>query len=161
MSNILSTVIKKEMLNTVPKKTIIHYQTEETISTSTDSTALIELEIPGQYIDSEFYGIEPNLTLTGETTIFRLISLHVSSESEDFNIRLLNIDDITKVNTIYEIISIDNIVYSYLLSVGNMDLIIKNKDIPQTNKLYLFVSNSGTIINTINVELVYEIIKNI
>lgn len=161
MANILSTIIKKEMIDPIYKKSIIKYESNESIGSTTDSTSLIELNIIGQVTDFLNYRQYPYTILEGKCSIFKLLNIKVSCDSDDYNIKILNKNDITKINTINEIISIDNIDKSFNL-ILNPGCIIKNKDDNQTNKIYLQINNLSSI-NTgiIKIELIYEILKNI
>jgi hypothetical protein len=73
----------------------------------------------------------------------------------------LNKNDITKLNTIYEIVAYDEINLSTIDSSFDK-YIIKNKDNSLTNKLYLYIKNDDAINATgnIHIELTYLNLQN-
>lgn len=161
MSNLTTTIVEQELLNSVPKKAIVQYLFDSSISGSSDSTSFIELEIPGQLINNEYYRSEPNLNLNGGASVINIISFNISCESDDYDFKILNVNDITKFDTINELLSIENVEYSYYLCSPE-PLIYENNDTVQNNKLYLFIiNNSSTSTGNIDVEIIYEIIKNV
>jgi len=111
----------------------------------TDATALVELKLPGLANDEPSYRQMPNLRTTGgKSYAIQLLVFSISGGSTDFNMRILNINDVTKLNTIYEVLSYDSINLDHS-DENFQDFVIKNRDTPVTNSLYVYLENaSGT-----------------
>lgn len=111
----------------------------------TDTTGMVEIKLPGLAHDEPSYRQVPNRRLTGgKSYAIRLLGFSISGGSADFNVRILNINDVTKLNTIYEVLSYDNINLDHS-DENFQEFVIKNRDTPVTNSLYVYLENaSGT-----------------
>ena len=111
----------------------------------TDTTGMVEIKLPGLANDEPSYRQIPNLRMTGgKSYAIQLLGFSTSSGSADFNVRILNRNDVTKLNTIYEVLSYDSINLDYS-DENFQDFVIKNRDNPVTNSLYVYLeSASGT-----------------
>jgi len=137
-----ATLVNKEITYSAPPKIIATWEI-------TDTTGLIEFALPGLIADEDSYGRCPNELLTGQAYAIQLLTFSIDCSSTDFNARLLNINDITKLDTIYEVLSYANINLSYLDETFE-EFVIRNRDTVLTNKLYLYTENaSGTITLTL------------
>lgn len=134
----LANLIEVDVTYSAPPNIIATYE-------MTDSTALIEIELPGLTIDEESYRHIPNTDLSGVAYAIQLLSFAISCSSTNFNVRVLDINDITRLDTINEVLSYNITTPSYL-DTNFQEFVIKNRDNPITNKLYLYLENvSGTI----------------
>lgn len=147
-------IIDSLSTKSVPPYTIVRYQDSVGVPASTDSTSLIELELPGLYTSESSYIVEPRINLTEKAYAIDLLQISISCESTDFSIKLLNRNDIACINTIYEVLSYTHIHSS--MSDLFTRYVIRNRDIILDNKLYLQVSNLAAVdTGDINVELIY------
>ena len=137
-----ATLVNKEITYSAPPKIIATWEI-------TDTTGLTEIEIPGVIVDEDSYRRCPNEELTGQAYAIQLLTFSISCSSTDFNARLLTINDITQLNTIYEVLSYSNINLSHLDETFE-EFVIRNRDAILTNRLYLYTENaSGTILLTL------------
>jgi len=107
----------------------------------TDTTGMVEIKLPGLPNDETSYRRVPDQRMTGKSYAIQLLGFSVSCNSTDFNVRILNRNDITRLNTIYEILSYDNINLDHS-DESFEDFIIKNQDNPVTNSLYVYLENA-------------------
>jgi len=111
----------------------------------TDTTGMVEIKLPGLSNDEPSYRQIPNQRMVGgKSYAIQLLGFSISCNSADFNVRVLNKNDVTKLNTIYEVLTYDNINLDYL-DENFENFVIKNEDTPVTNSLYVYLENaSGT-----------------
>ncbi len=134
----IATLVEVDVTYSAPPNIIATYE-------MTDSTGLIEITLPGLTIDEDSYHHIPNTDLNGVAYAIQLLSFAISCDSANFNVRVLDINDITRLSTINEVLSYNNVNLSYL-DTNFLEFVIKNRDNPITNKLYLYLENaSGTI----------------
>lgn len=159
----ISAILKdKVVTNSLPQYLIARWEDTVGVPANSDSTSLIVLEIPGLAIDEASYRQTPNKRfVNGAAYAIELIVFNISCLSTDYDIRILNKNDITKLNTIYEIVAYDEINLSTIDSSFDK-YIIKNKDNSLTNKLYLYIKNDDAINATgnIHIELTYLNLQN-
>jgi len=148
-----ATIIDSLATNTLPEYIIVQYQDIEGVQANSDSTALIEIELLGLYNTEPSYREAPRTMLTGKSYAIDLAGISISCLSTNYGFRLLNRNDITLINSIYEVIAYTNINLS--MSDNFSRFIIRNRDIVLDNKLYLYISNSGIDTGPINIELTY------
>jgi hypothetical protein len=130
------------------------------IGADTTSTDLIELQLPGVNLDSYGHRNIPNLTSSGSSYIIDLKGFSISSNSTNFDVSILNINDSTGINTINEVAKYTGI----NLSESDQSFetfIIRNRDTVLTNKIYLYIVNHALIATgIIRIELVYISIQD-
>lgn len=156
-----TTITSKNLTYGVPGVFIVDY-TCPGIEAGVDSTALLDLELPGIELQEKSYRytpVVPSLLNNGGSYVIELLTLNVSCSSANYTLRLLNKDDITLINTVNEVFRSAAIT---TLSYNNRfdNLFIANKDTPMDNKLYLYISNSGIATGDIYVELLYRAIQD-
>lgn len=154
-----ATLLSVEALN-LSDKAQVHIGRWEMTGVAADSTSteLVEIEIPA--INTEDLLHMPRKTYTSKALSFQLWSLAIDCDSENFSVRILDINDILAINTLDEII-----VYT-AINRSEMDadlgtLIISNRDAVQTNKIYLYFNNSDAVndMGTVTLELIYSPLK--
>ncbi len=148
-----ATITNSKLTNSIPQQIIMEYECEGIDQTST--AELIELTLLGPSRDSTSYHNIPDTTLRGESYAIKLQGLSVSCNSDDFDLRILNKNDISLLDTINEIISYESINKS-IIDLDFYNFVILNRDTIRTNKLYLYVNNdSTTLIGAIRLQLQY------
>ena len=150
----LATLIDSLATNSIPPYIIVNYQDNDGVSAGSDSTALIELELPGLYTTEAWYRTEPRTSLSSKSYTIDLAGFSISCSSTNYAVRILTRNDPTLINTMYEVAAYTGI----NLSTNDVfdRFIIRNRDVILDNKLYLFISNSGAIdTGVISIELIY------
>jgi len=152
----IATLKDKIITNSMPQYTIAKWQDTEGVLSNTDSTSLIVLELPGKSIDEPSYRQDPKKIVNGVSYVIELIVFNISCLSTNYNVRILNKNDITLLNTINEITVYSNINLSSIDSSFDR-FIIRNRDDSLINRLYLYVENNDINNDTgpINIEMVY------
>jgi hypothetical protein len=142
MSNITTEILSRQVMDSIPRYYVCLWKCSSNILASSDSTALIEMEIPATEIT---YNNIPNTEFGsgGACYSMQLLSISVSSNSADFNFRLLNKDDINLLDSIYEVYRYNNI-SSVMIDQDFRTYIINNRDTTKTNKLYAYIENNDT-----------------
>lgn len=147
-------IIDSLSTNSLPSHIIVKYQFSDGIPAGSDSTSLLELELPGLYTSESSYRSEPRIILTSKSYAIDLLQISISCISSNYSVKLLNKNDIDLGDTIYEVLSYSNINKS-VSDIFNK-FIIRNRDVVLDNKLYLYISNNDSVdIEDIEVELVY------
>ncbi len=142
-----------------PQHMVVLYRVNDAIPSGGDSSALIEITLPGMSTDGASYLQMPKRGSTGSAFVIQMISFQIACESADFTTRALNRNGIGLINTIYEAFKISN--SNRVGTLGNLnDQIIRNRDNPMDNKLYVHISNAGAAISDIFIELVYYNIRS-
>jgi len=149
----LATHVNTIITNSLPQYVISEYSLTGIGSDSTSELYEIELFAPSS--SSVNFRNVPNLLSNGQSYAVQLCRGSVSCLSRDFNVSLLNKDDISLLNTINVVASYSNVnlvvrdqIYGYF--------IVRNRDTILTNSLYVFVENSDTIATgDIRLEIVY------
>ena len=155
----IATLVNSINTDSVPNYMICEYSS---IGVGADATSaeLIEIELPSRNNNSPTYRTEPNITNEGEAYVISLRVFNISCLSTDFDVHILNINDITRINTINEIIEYTTINLSEI-DQSFENFIIRNRDTTLTNSLYLYIVNRDIIATgTIRVELVYNVIQD-
>lgn len=151
------TIIDAYVTDSAPQYVCMTYRSDESVPPMSDATSLIELELPA--INKYNYLNIPNRDLTGKSNAIDLVFFSVNCSSEEYDARLFTKDDIHLADTAYEAA-----VYTAVnKSINDIfeRFIIKNDDVPITNKLYLLVQNfSGVATGPIDVELTYVTIED-
>ena len=124
----------------------------EDSSIPADGTGLIEIELLSS--GSQDPGLTQ--TITGVSYINELLGVAMSCNSTNFDIRVLNVNDITALGTVNEIMTYNG---NNLLKVDHSfnKFIVRNRDNPLTNKLYFYIENHDSVNATgdIIIELIY------
>jgi len=151
----LANIINSLSTNTLPPYTIIEYQDLDGVPGGADSTSLIEIELPALYTTEPSYRETPRTLLTGKSYAIKLVGFSISCLSTSYNVRILNRNDITKINTLYEVYKTSSAINLHT-NIPFYETIIRNRDIILDNKLYLYISNSALIdTGIITIELSY------
>ena len=148
IAQIQSTVAGKNY----PRATLCSYSDSTGVSASSTSAELIRLQIPGLVDDTG------TATLPGHSKLMRLTSVASACDSTDYDIILLDKNDISALNTINEIYSYTGVNLSYI-DVNLETFIVSNHDTTKTNELYLYIKNDDTTnaTGTINFVLGFEL----
>jgi len=155
----LATLVNSINTDSAPNYMICEYSSVGVGADST-STELIELTLPSRNNNTPTYRAEPNVTREGEAYIIQLRVFNISCLSTDFDVHILNINDISRINTINEIMAYTTINLSEI-DQSFENFIIRNRDITLTNNLYLYIVNHDTIATgTIRMELIYNVIQD-
>ena len=131
-----------------PRPTIVHWSLPG-IAAASQSTELIEIDIPGMASD------EVSPTLAGDANVIQLVSFNADSTSTDFDISILTKNDIDALDTMYEVFKYTganlSVVDSDLgnLLIGNHDSEIDSRK----NKLYVFIKNDDAVNGTGDIRL--------
>lgn len=157
----MSTAVIQNILITdaFPQHMMVLYRVRDAIQAGGDSTSLIVLELPGMSTDAASYLEMPKRGSTGLAYVIQMISFQIACQSADFTTRALNRNGIGLIDTIYEAFKISN--SNKVGTLGNLnDQVIRNRDNPMDNKLYIHISNAGVNTGDIWVELVYYNIRS-
>jgi hypothetical protein len=150
----IATLIDCLATNSMPPYVIASYNDTDGVSAGSDSTALIEIELPGLYNSEPSYRTEPRTTLTNKSYVIDLAGFSISCSSTNYTVRILTRNDPKLINTIYEVGSYTGINLSMNDTFSRF--IIRNRDVILDNKLYLFITNSGAMdTGIISIELAY------
>ena len=150
----LATLINAVKTDSVTPYMICEYSADGVGADST-SAELIEIELPGMDLGRWGHRNIPNTTTSGEAYAIDLKGFSISSLSTNFDVHILNINDVTRLNTINEVITYTGI--NLAESDQTFDeFIIRNRDTLLTNKLYLYIVNHALIATgTLRFELIY------
>lgn len=141
-----------------PQHVIVLYSAPG-VGAGADSSSLIELELPGMATDAASYLKMPKRSTTGRAFIIEMISFQIACQSANFTTRVLNRNGISLIDTIFEAFKISN--SNKVGTLGNLnDQVIRNRDNPMDNKLYIHITNAGVATGTIFIELVYYNIRD-
>ena len=155
----IATLVNTINTDSVPNYMICEYSSDGVAADST-SIELIELTLPSRNNNAPTYRVAPNVTSGGEAFIISLKVFNISSNSTNFDVRILNINDITRINTINEVLVYETINLSES-DQSFESFIIRNRDVILDNKLYLFINNHDSIATgTIRVEFIYSTIQD-
>jgi hypothetical protein len=151
---ISSTIVNVINTDSAPAYIVAEYVANG-IGADTTSSDLIELKLRARKRSQPKYRTIPNLSIDGVTYAIELVVFSVSCNSRNFDISIINRDDITLVNTINEVVKYTGI----NLSENDQDFsrfIIRNRDDELTNSVYVYLDNHDTIsTGNIRIELAY------
>lgn len=117
------------------------------------STSLIEIDIPGMA------SADSTAALPGDAYVIELVNVNVSSDSTNFDFVLLNINDITKINTVHEVYRKASI--NLKSHEGSLSRLVRNSDTTQKNKLYGYVVNTGgNTTGIISLEIGFKVFRH-
>jgi len=156
----MSTAVIQNILITdaFPQHMMVLYRVSDAIPSGGDSSALIEITLPGMSTDAASYLEMPKRGSTGSAYVIQMISFQIACQSADFTTRVLNRNGIGLIDTIYEAFKISN--SNKVGTLGNLnDQVIRNRDNPMDNKLYVHIENAGVNTGDIWIELVYYNIR--
>lgn len=150
----LATLVNAVKTDSVVPYMICEYSAEGVGADST-STELIEIELLGVSLGRWGHRNVPNNTTSGEAYIIDLKGFSISCDSTDFNVSILNINDMTMLNTINEVATYTGLNLSEIDQTFD-GFLIRNRDIILTNKIYLYIVNTALIATgTLRFELIY------
>lgn len=150
----LATLINAVKTDSVTPYMICEYSADGVGADST-SAELIEIELPGLSLERWSHRNIPNNTVSGEAYIIDLKGFSISCNSTNFDVSILNINDMTRLNTINEVITYTGINLSEIDQTFD-GFIIRNRDTILTNKIYLYIVNTSLIATgTLRFELIY------
>jgi len=130
------------------------------IGADTTSVELISIELRGQAKNERSYRNLPNRDSSGNSYCIELLGFSISCNSENYDISILNKNDIDSLDTIYEIIKYTGINKSTNDTTFDR-LVIRNRDAALLPNLYLYVNNHDNIeTGLISLELVYISIQD-
>lgn len=146
--------------DSVPPFMICEYSFDGIEADST-ATELVEIELPSRTLSRYSHRHIPNVTTSGEAYAINLIGISISCNSTNLDYSILNINDITRINTINEVLSYTEI--DRAESDQSFDeFIIRNRDNVLINKVYFYMINNDLIMptGTIRLELTYVVVQD-
>ena len=151
---ILSKIVNVVNIDNVPGYIVCEYSATG-IGADTTSTELIMLNLPARKRSQPKYRTIPNLSVDGVAYAIELNVFSISCSSRNFDVSILNKNDITLINTINEVARYTGI----NLSESDQDFsrfVIRNRDNSLTNAIYIYLNNHDTIpTGNIRIELAY------
>lgn len=148
----IATLVEVKVTNSIPQNLISEF---EIASILADTTSLITIEIPALYTGSSSYLTPLNTITTGSCNKLILLGINISCNSTNYDISILNKNDIIYLNTIYEVIKYTRI-NKTMSDTDFNNLIICNKDTITADNLYLYIENKDSIsTGVISLELTY------
>ena len=156
---IASTNVLNRVAYSLPPYIIVNHEESTGIGANTSSSQTIGLNLPAISSDANSYRINPNNVLSGSSYAIELVNFAIACDSTSYIAVILNIDDITKVNTINEV---------YRYSSINMNtrqfnkIIYMNRDTTLSNYMYLYIINNdpANATGTIYTELTYVTLQD-
>jgi preprotein translocase subunit SecA len=153
-----ATLVSALNTESVPQFIISEY---ELSSVGTDSTSdLFSIPLLSRTINETSYRSELNTTVGGEAYIINLVSFSISCESTNFDVHVLDISDVSYLNSINEVLTY---LTNNKLKVDHSfdNYVIRNKDTVLSNNLYIFIDNNDTVeTGTIRVSLTYNVLQD-
>jgi len=131
------------------------------VAAGTDSTALIVFDLPAKSPFLLSYWATPGKKLRGKAYAIELRLFSVSSLSENLFVSILDKDDFSLIDTVYEVAMWDGINKS-LSDILEGQFIIRNRDDILTNRIYFYFDNKAATLDTgpISIELTYIVIQD-
>jgi hypothetical protein len=139
---------------------IISYKDETSIGIGGVS-ALLPIKLLGADQHQRYTGyLAGSEDLAGEVNTIQLLGIAASCGSADFNIHILNMNDLTKLDTINEALSYEEVDKSFSDYTFN-NMFIQNEDITEVAYLYVYIENNGAVVTgDIEITLTYKPIYN-
>jgi hypothetical protein len=127
----------------------------------TDSTALITFTLPAHNFFLEPYSPKVEKRLKQKAYAIDLRMISVSCLSDNYSIYILDKNDISLLQTVYEVACYCNINLS-VSDTAEESFIIKNRDDILTNQIYFWIDNRIGTVDTgpISVELTYVVMQD-
>jgi len=95
--------------------------------------------------------------MPGEVYTLQLLGISASCGSEDWNLHILNKNDINKLDTINEVLSYDEINKSFSDYTFSNLFIQNDDDVEETPYIYAYIENEGLVASgTIEITLTYK-----
>jgi len=136
------------------------WRDSNSIPGNSSSSELISLDLPAIGSGPESYLQYPVSILGSNSYIIELMDFRISCDSTSYNVFILNMDDISRINTINKMVEITNINKNYF-STFSKSLIIRNRDITLQSKLYLYIENNdANPTGDIDIEMIYVTLKD-
>lgn len=127
------------------------------VAANSTSNELTELSLPGLDNDGASYLEFPRTNmLTGRSYAMQLLSFGIHCDSSAYTVIVLDVNDISKIGTLSEVLKIVNI-NRMEVDEKFYHYVMKNRDNPQQNKLYLYIENNdgANSTNTITIQMTY------
>jgi hypothetical protein len=126
-----------------------------------DSTALVAFDLPAKSPFLTSYCASPGKKLRGKAYAIDLRLFSVSSLSENLFVSILNKDDFSLIETVYEVAMWGGINKS-LSDIIEDQFIIRNRDDVLINRIYFYFDNKAATLDTgpISIELTYIVIQD-
>jgi hypothetical protein len=154
MATINATVIDSLAAGGLPPNISVTYTAAISVGAGGIAADLIALELPATTTDEA--GMLPINNPSGLAYGINISAFACASQSEEYSIRIFNVEELDGEDTINEVIVYTEVQYS-IVDDDYSDYIIKNCDTPQTNKLYVLLENTGsTPITSVDIKLVYK-----
>lgn len=150
-----ATVISKYLCGS---NTGIYFITYELNSVGTSSSELFSLPLFSKNLSRSY--LHPHeVDLSGEAYGVEILQYSVDCNSEDFDLKILNVSDENKEDTVNQVYDSSNI--NKYEHINDTSILYLNQEDSQTNNLYMLVNNNDGSNETgaISVQLVYRIIK--
>ena len=141
-----ATIVRAEVSNSSPQLIYIRYTYPDGIPAMTDATSLIELDLmipnPRDYTHMPV----TELIIPKGPVDIDLMTVAVSCDSKSFDFSIFDKDGAAPdlIDTIFEVC----IYYDLQYTMADFFLetyLIKNEDVPRTNKLYAWINNKDSV----------------
>lgn len=140
---------------------IIGLWTCPNVPVGTDTTSLISISLPAHNFFLEPWSPKIEKRLKGKAYAIDLRIFSTSSLSDKYAIIFLNKNDITLLNTVYEVGRWYNINLS-LSDISEEPFLIRNEDDIFTNQIYAYIENTLGTVDTgpVSIELTYVVMQD-
>jgi len=139
-------IVRAEVSNSAPQLVYIRYEYPAGIAAGADATSLIELDlmIPNPTDYTHFPVTE--LIIPDKAVDIDLMTVGVSCDSKTFDFNIFDKNGVAPdlIDTTFEIC----IYYDLQYTMSDFFLetfLVKNEDVPRTNKLYAWINNKDSI----------------
>ena len=118
------------------------------------ASEMIEVTLPGPSLEELHYRQNPNPNLDGASYAIAVNTFAISCLSGDFDVSVLDINDETEVDTLHEMFKYTG--ENKVFRDNNLtQYVFRNRDNPQTNKLYIYLTNNDIDTGEIQIEIVF------
>ncbi len=127
------------------------------VAANSVSSELIELSLPGLDNDAASYLEFPRTNmLTGRSYAMQLLSFGIHCDSSAYTVIALDVNDMSRIGTLNEVLRIVNI-NRMEVDEKFYHYVIRNRDNPQQNKLYVYIENNdgANSTGTITIQITY------
>ena len=140
---------------------IIGLWTCPSVPAGTDSTSLVSFSLPAHNFFLQPYSPKVEKRLKGKAYAIDLRNFSTSSLSNNYGVHILDKNDISLLDTVYEVGCWCNINIS-LSDISESPFIIKNRDDIFTNQIYFWFENKLGSVDTgpISIELTYIVMQD-
>jgi hypothetical protein len=153
MATILADITNSIATSGLPAVLDVTYRADISVPAGSPATDLIALFLPAATTNESL--MLPFANPTGLSYAMNISSFSCASQSESYDVRVFNRDNIDSIGTINEVIVYTEVPIS-LIDDSFLEYIIKNCDDPQIPYIYVFLNNTGgTDITSIEINLSY------